>query len=132
MALPGGQLRGRLLRRFNELGPYLREDKCGDKSFFFDCLAVCVNVKPAPEKREFLGWWLTLEAEENHFTYHYYYGLFDKEGNWQVRDIKAGEDQQSVEQTLQKFFPRLDALLQKMDVVLTPAAGAESLVAKSE
>ncbi|ARU96240.1 sigma factor-binding protein Crl [Tatumella citrea] len=132
MALPGGQLRGRLLKRFNELGPYLRENQCGAENFFFDCLAVCVNVKPAPEKREFWGWWLTLEAQDDHFTYQYAYGLFDKEGDWQETVIKKAEDKEGVEQTLQKFFPRLEALLTQLNIQLIPAAGAEKFVQQSK
>ncbi len=132
MALPGGQLRGRLLKRFNELGPYLRENQCGAENFFFDCLAVCVNVKPAPEKREFWGWWLKLDVQDGHFIYQYAYGLFDKEGDWQESAISKAEDKASVEQTLQKFFPRLEATLKQVNIALKPAEGAEKFVLKAE
>jgi len=123
MTLPGGHSRGRILKRLHELGPYLREDKCGTDRFFFDCLAVCVNVKPAPEKREFWGWWLTLDAKETHFSYQYAFGLFDKEGHWQDLTIKQDEDKASVEKTLQAFFQRLEAQLAQQDITLEPAEG---------
>ena len=123
MTLPGGHPRGRILKRLHELGPYIREDKCGHDRFFFDCLAVCVNVKPAPEKREFWGWWLTLDAKETHFSYQYAFGLFDKEGIWQEMAVKKEEDKASVEKTLQAFFVRLEEQLAQQNIALQPAEG---------
>ena len=55
----------RLLRQFAAIGPYLREDLCEEGRYRFDCLSVCVSAKPAPDKREFWGWWLVLEQEDH-------------------------------------------------------------------
>lgn len=120
MALTSNYSKSKLLKHFNRLGPYLRESQCQDDLFFFDCLAICVNAKTAPEKREFWGWWLELRRELDGFVYHYKLGMFDKAGNWQQIEINKSNIIKSLKETLQEFYKRLGDSLNTLELTLTP------------
>ncbi|QBH95699.1 sigma factor-binding protein Crl [Limnobaculum zhutongyuii] len=111
MLLANGHSRNKLIKEFITLGPYIRESQCKGNHYFFDCWAVCVSSKPAPEKREFWGWWMDIEADEQGFTYSCQIGLFDKVGEWQVKTIKDADIQQEVEQNLHAFQQKLQDYL---------------------
>lgn len=78
-------------------------------------------MKLAPEKREFWGWWIELVPAEDHFTYVYQFGLFNKEGNWKAEKIKDPEIQEKLETTLRGFHKRLAEMLTSIEMRLEPA-----------
>lgn len=128
MLLANGHSRSRLMKEFIGLGPYIRESQCKGNSYFFDCLAVCVNSKPSPEKREFWGWWMDLEANEEGFTYQVHIGLYDKAGEWQVKTIKDAETQKEIERNLAEFLQKLQNYLTTLKLSFQPVDAASGKV----
>ncbi|PTT44305.1 sigma factor-binding protein Crl [Aeromonas sp. HMWF014] len=110
----------RLLRQFAAIGPYLREDLCEEGRYRFDCLSVCVSAKPAPDKREFWGWWLVLEQQDHSFRYHYQVGFYNAEGAWINKPIPK-KHQVEVERTLNRFYKLISDKLTLLECRLVPA-----------
>lgn len=110
----------RLLRQFAAIGPYLREDLCEEGRYRFDCLSVCVSAKPAPDKREFWGWWLVLEQDDHHFRYHYQLGFYNADAEWLDKPIPK-KHQVEVERTLNRFYKLISDKLTALECQLAPA-----------
>ena len=72
----------RLLTSLRAIGPYLRESQSREGYYLFDCLGVCVDDQKSPEEREFWGWWLELEMQDQVFAARYRVGQYDKLGEW--------------------------------------------------
>ncbi|MGN4965722.1 sigma factor-binding protein Crl [Aeromonas dhakensis] len=110
----------RLLRQFAAIGPYLREDLCEEGRYRFDCLSVCVSAKPAPDKREFWGWWLVLEQDDHCFSYHYQVGFYNADGEWLDKPLPK-KHQVEVERTLNHFYKLISDKLHQLGCQLAPA-----------
>ncbi|WP_432453729.1 MULTISPECIES: sigma factor-binding protein Crl [unclassified Agarivorans] len=111
---------GKLSSTFTAMGPYYRKEHSVKEQYFFDCLASCVSAKPAAEEREFFGWWLELRLVDSGFEYHYWYGLYDKQGEWQEMSIPQ-KNLQEVQQSLDVFYQKLVTQLDKFSITLSAA-----------
>ncbi|WP_193016342.1 sigma factor-binding protein Crl [Proteus sp. FME41] len=112
--------RGKLLKRFAQIGPYIREQQCQESQFFFDCLAVCVNKKVVPEKREFWGWWMNLERDNGQLIYSYQIGLFDKNGDWIQQNLSKNDVIEPINETLIRFHAFLQTAASELNMTLIP------------
>lgn len=108
--LKKGPSRGRLFKLFTEIGPYFRHLQSDEKTFFFDCLEICVDVKQEPESRTFLGWWVIVNRLENEFTYQRFNGLYNLQGEWEETKITK-KNMQQLDQAFQVFIDKLSGLI---------------------
>ncbi|WP_096618598.1 sigma factor-binding protein Crl [Candidatus Enterovibrio altilux] len=97
---------GRLLTRFTQLGPYIRQNKSSEEGYFFDCLSACVNAQKLPESREFWGWWLKLTPKKGGFEYAYTFGKFNTEGNWKMDHVPK-RCTKEVTKSLEMFYKKI-------------------------
>lgn len=102
----------RLIAKLKAIGPYLREGECEQDFFLFDCLSVCVDDKKSPECREFWGWWMKLEKQEQSFVACYHHGKYNAAGEW-VEEALPQSAEQEVMRTQQTFQTKVEALLQE-------------------
>ena len=103
--------RGRLFKIFTDLGPYFRKQHSTESLFFFDCLEICVDAEKEPEEREFYGWWIELERNEQAFNYVRSDGLYNLAGDWVVETLTA-ENQPQVDKSFELFIKRLSELIE--------------------
>ncbi|MFM2486334.1 sigma factor-binding protein Crl [Celerinatantimonas yamalensis] len=114
---------GRLLNRFNAIGPYLRKPQSNPTCYFFDCLSECADVQLEPEQREFYGWWMKLivvDASQLSFEYNYDFGFYDQQGQW-LEHVIPERFQQSVQQTLTDFYGKLIEELGQLNISIRPS-----------
>ncbi|GAM55770.1 curlin genes transcriptional activator [Vibrio ishigakensis] len=102
----------RLIAKLKAIGPYLREGECEQDLFLFDCLSVCVDDKKSPECREFWGWWMELEKQEQKFVACYHHGKYNAEGEW-IEESLPESAEQEVLRTQQAFQTKVETLLQE-------------------
>ena len=104
MTLPSGHLKSKLIKKFTALGPTsVRSNVKTTASFRLP--AVCVNVKPAPEKREFWGWWMRWKRRLRASPIAIRFGLFDKEGDWRPVAIDDPEVTEKARKGATRFSP---------------------------
>ncbi|WP_104401947.1 sigma factor-binding protein Crl [Vibrio penaeicida] len=100
----------RLLSALKAVGPYLREKESQEGHYLFDCLSVCVSDKKSPEEREFWGWWLEFDKQDEGYVANYSLGLYNVEGNWESKAIpKKAQDE--VARTMEDFNKKLKKAL---------------------
>lgn len=105
-----GPSRGRLFKLFTDFGPYFRILKSDEKTFFFDCLEICVDAKKEPEERTFLGWWMIVTRTDNEFSYERFDGLYDLESNWVATPINK-KQQKQLDESFEAFIGKLTEMV---------------------
>nr|WP_086939826.1 sigma factor-binding protein Crl [Thaumasiovibrio occultus] len=117
---------GRLLIKLAAIGPYLREKKSTKGHYFFDSLITCVNAKKSPESREFWGWWMVLELDNDAPLLIYGIGRYDADGQW-INEIPPENALAEVHQNLEHFQVLLaKAMKEHFDMSLPEAFEARS------
>ncbi|CAG8998127.1 MAG: Sigma factor-binding protein Crl [Candidatus Celerinatantimonas neptuna] len=111
---------GRFINRFNALGPYLRKQQSNQELYFFDCLSECLDAGVTPELREFYGWWMELSVVDDGFIYEYWYGFYDRAGEWNEQKIPQ-EFESSTRQSLLDFYGKLTDELEALSIELMPS-----------
>ncbi|CAM3029173.1 sigma factor-binding protein Crl [Vibrio rarus] len=102
----------RMISKLKAIGPYLREAECQPNLFLFDCLSVCVDDSKSPECREFWGWWMELEKQDEGTVCiaRFHHGKYNASGIWvdeKVPSTAAAE----VKRTQSVFQSKIQAQL---------------------
>ncbi|GEA49314.1 sigma factor-binding protein Crl [Vibrio inusitatus NBRC 102082] len=102
----------RMIAKLKAIGPYLREAECKPNLFLFDCLSVCVDDTKSPECREFWGWWMELEKqdEENICTARFHHGMYNASGAWVDEKLPAAAEAE-VQRTQSVFQAKIQKQL---------------------
>lgn len=100
----------RLIAKFKALGPYLRESESTEECFVFDCLSVCVDEKKSPECREFWGWWMKLEKQDELLVARFHHGKYDTTGAW-IDESLPQEAEKEVMRTQTVFQEKVESSL---------------------
>ena len=102
----------RLIVAFKSVGPYVREERCVEGCYLFDCLSVCINDKKAPEEREFWGWWLDISVEEKTLKGKPNIGRYNSQGSWVVEKPDASVILE-IQRTYDVFGEKMAKVLKK-------------------
>ena len=84
-------------------------------------LSVCVSASRRRTSGEFWGWWLVLEQEDHHFSYHYQVGFYNAEVGSGSTNPLPKKHQAEVERTLHHFCKLISGKLAQLECTLSPA-----------
>ncbi|OBT16838.1 XRE family transcriptional regulator [Vibrio sp. UCD-FRSSP16_10] len=104
----------RMIAKLKAIGPYLRESECQPNLFLFDCLSVCVDDKKSPECREFWGWWMELEKQDEGSICiaRFHHGKYNASGAWIDEKLPATAEAE-VQRTQTVFESKIKEQLSK-------------------